>query len=114
MGRPVSYLIQAEWQPLDPCHPCETLKRCGRERRAGALPGAIAYVWLPLAGIPKRFAMSGDNPIGDGDDLGTAGIECLLLPRDGIRFRGHIIEPPEMGEHVGAFGGLHHQRRFDS
>ena len=27
---------------------------------------------LPLAWVPKRFAMSGDNPIGDGNDLGVA------------------------------------------
>ena len=50
----------------------------------------------PLRGIPKRCAMSGDHPIGDRDDLLAAGVKRLLLPRDGIGFRSHVVEPPAM------------------
>ena len=56
--------------------------------------------------------MSGDNPIGDRDDLLAAGVKRLLLPRDGIGFQSHVVEPPAMGQYVSAFGGLHHQRRI--
>src|SRR5215510_12445207 len=61
MGRPVSYLIPEEWQPLAPCHPCETLKPCAAGGRGGevySLAPSLTYGY-PLRGFRNALPCPG-------------------------------------------------------
>jgi hypothetical protein len=54
--------------------------------------------------------MAGYDPIRDGQDLSTAGVELRLVQGERVGVRRHVLQPPEMGEDIGAVIGPDHER----
>jgi len=69
-----------------------------------------APLLLALSRVLKHVPMPGNDPIGEGDNLASAFFKFGLAPCERIVLRRHIREPPEVGQDINAFTGLHHQR----